>query len=84
MRRSLNVQTRTYEILAMMAIDTYEAVQDLKWAGFTERQAAALVAVIRWAVTWEYTSYSEWFFESGIGGAADREDVVMQSVAEDS
>ena len=67
-----------------MAFDTYEAVQDLKRVGFAQRQAATLVGVIRWAVTGEYTSYAECFSESGVGGAAGREDVVMQSVAEDS
>ena len=67
-----------------MAFDTYEAVQDLKRAGFAERQAAALVGVLRWAVTGEYTSYADCFSESRDGGVAGCEDVVMRSVAADS
>ncbi len=67
-RQSLNFQTRSYEILAIMAFDTYEAVQDLNGMGFDERQAAALVGVIRWAVTGEYTSYANWFRKSDEAG----------------
>ena len=48
-----------------MAFDTYKAVQDLKKAGLEEEQAAAFVAVIRWATTGRYTSYAEWFAKSG-------------------
>ena len=67
-----------------MVFDTYKAVQDLKKAGLEEGRAAALVAVIRWAVTGEYTSYAKWFSESGVAAASGRTDVVMRSVAEDS
>ena len=42
-----------------MAFDTYRAVQDLKKIGLEEKQSAAIVAVIRWAVTGHYTSYAK-------------------------
>ena len=44
-----------------MMFDTYKAVQDLKNAGLEEEQAAAFVAVLRWAITGEHTSYAKWF-----------------------
>ena len=37
--------------------DTYRAVKDLEAAGLGEKQAAAIVAVVRWAVTGQYASY---------------------------
>ncbi len=39
--------------------DTYKAVQDLKKAGLIEEQAAAIVAMIRWAATGQYTNYAK-------------------------
>ena len=65
-----------------MAFDTYKAVQDLKKAGLEEEQAAAIVAVIRWAVTAQYTSYAKWFRKSGDAGATDYGEVVTRSDAE--
>ena len=42
-----------------MAFDTYKAVKNLEVAGLEEEQAAAIVAVMRWAITGRYTSYAE-------------------------
>ena len=44
-----------------MTFDTYRAVQDLKKAGLVEKQAATIVAVIRWTATGQYTSYAKYF-----------------------
>ena len=60
------------------------SVRDLKKAGLEEGRAAALVGVIRWAVTGQYTSYAKWFSESGIAAATGCTDAVMRSVAEAS
>ena len=54
-----------YKTLSTMTFDTYRAVQDLKKAGLAEKQAAAIVAVIRWAVTGRYTSYARYFCKPG-------------------
>lgn len=53
-----------------MAFDTYKAVQDLKKVGLGEEQASAIVAVIRWAVTGQYTNYAKRFANSA--RASDR------------
>ncbi len=47
-----------------MAFDTYKAVKKLEAAGLVEEQAAAIVAVMRWAVTGQPTSYAEIFRNS--------------------
>ena len=65
-----------------MVFDTYKAVQDLKKAGLKEAQAAAIVAVIRWAGTGQYTSYAKWFPKSDDGGASENAAVATRSDAE--
>ena len=68
--------------MATMAFDTYKAVQDLKKAGIEEEQAAAIVAVIRWAVTAQYTSYAKWFPKSDDAVASDCAEVATRSDVE--
>lgn len=47
--------------MATTMFDTYKAVKNLEAAGLVEEQAAAIVAVMRWAITGRYTSYAEYF-----------------------
>ena len=41
--------------------DTYKAVKKLEVAGLVEEQAAAIVAVMRWAITGQHTELREVF-----------------------
>ena len=65
-----------------MAFDTYRAVQDLKKAGLEEEQAAAIVAVFRWAATGQYTSYAKSFPKSDDAQTSDNVAVATRSDAE--
>ncbi len=65
-----------------MAFDTYRAVRDLKKAGLEEEQAAAIVAVFRWAATGQYTSYTKWFHKSDDAPTFDNVAVATRSDAE--
>lgn len=67
-----------------MAFDTYKAVQELKKAVFEEEQAAAIVAMFRWAATGQYTSYAKWFAKSDDAEASDIVAVATRSDAESS
>lgn len=46
--------------------NTYKAVKKLEAAGLVEEQAAAIVAVMRWAITGRYTSYAKYFRKSDV------------------
>ena len=65
-----------------MVFDTYRAFQDLKKAGLEEEEAAAIVAMIRWAATGQYTSYAKWFAKSDDAESSDNVAVATRSDAE--
>ena len=65
-----------------MVFDTYRAFQDLKKAGLEEEQAAAIVAVFRWAATGQYTSYAKSFPKSDDAQTSDNVAVATRSDAE--
>lgn len=65
--------------MGTIAVDTYKAVQNLKNAGLEEGQAAAIVAVMRWAVTGQYTSYAKWFPKSDVVETSDCTGVAARS-----